>query len=299
MCQEKRFRTYLYESTAFDYCGVSYTSNDVVIASRVYSGKDVERFYMAERWMVNEKYPSVMFALAKGFENAARECDWEGMSKSAKQILEVLQMQKASIVSREEKGSTYAYKKNISRLLYSLERIVSRRSLDPGKMRKLIRFMLPDYLFEIDASGCDWMKLSENFLKKERILRNLLEVAICIVDAGREMDDRWMMAIPSEESRLKAMMNSRGNGFFRIGRKWALVYCDHGFKVDETNYDKLIPQIDGSVCADPDASSFIVLTSDFGEARRRFFYEGKTIGNFFWGVRGDRIRKSGRRHAKE
>lgn len=258
------YKKFLFEATAFDYCGCSYSDDDVEIAARGYGDDDVFRYYLSEHGHEHESI--AFFRLVNEVEKDARgngsSMTWDTVDR----LKVALMRQKRLSRSRSERFSVFCYERNLMRLLYSVARVVeaSRHSSDFSK--DFVFRVLPDELFEIDLSGCDWVVVGEDWLLGARAFRDLL-LASCRLDVAGG-DKGWALSSLKDEH----VRNLASGGSFRMlgdHEKWVMVLGDRRrMKLNRISMNSFhCPQIerDGPV----------FLTSDYSRRRERIFREGE------------------------
>lgn len=261
-----RYRRFLWEATAFDYCGSSYSDNDVRIAARGYNENDVLRLYWSEH---GHEYESVVFfELVNKLEKNLKENCGTIDSHLVDAVKVSLIRQKESVVSNSEKFSLFCYERNLFRLMYSIERCISALQCTAEAKSDIITRIVTDDLFMVDLTGCDWISVRDDWATRLKIFRDLLLVS-CHVSRFSEADD-WRISNIAD-SRLRTFI---GGGCFRLlgnSEGWRIVYANKrmvNVKCISMN-DFFSPQIGDC--------KKIFLSSDYAKRREIIFREGESL----------------------
>lgn len=259
-----QYRKFLFESTAFDYCGCSYSDEDVGIAAHGYTDDDVLRFYLSEHG--HERESMEFFRLVRDVEADARKnggsMDWNMVER----LKGALMSQKGLVRSRSERFSAFCYERNLMRLLYSVARVVefSRPSSDfPGDFAFRA---LPEDLFSIDLSECEWVSVRRDWMSEARVFRNLL-LTSCHLDYSAAADILRLSDI--EDERLRSFAD---DGNFRLLGglgKWVMVFGSRR----TTDFSRISASV--FLCPQIAGRRPMFLSHDYSRRRERIFREGE------------------------
>lgn len=265
------YRRFLCEATAFDYCGSLYSDNDVAMASDVFAENDVRRYFLSEHGQENKSIE--FFSLLCEFEKRV-VCGGGGRivcfnTVDINKVTDSLLSQKHSVVSSKERFSLYCYERNLMRLLYSVARVVEDIQCSSTDKLNFISRALPDELFMVDLSGCDWIVSNDNWSLRLKIFRNLLLVS-CYMKYSYE-SDVWEVREIKDNS-LKIFVESGNLHIIGNNKGWRLVYMNKrlgSFKSLLMN-SFLYPQIIGQ--------KVVFLSSDYSRRRTAIFRHGEKSG---------------------
>lgn len=272
------YKRFLSMATAFDYCGCSYSENDAKIAAHGYSDEDALRYYLAEHG--HERESITFFSLVTDMERNAKrngqDMAWDMVDK----VKGALMRQKGLVRSRSGRFSAFCYERNLMRLLYSVARVVEVTRCSPKFSSAFVTRTLPNELFEVDLSGCDWVIVRNDWLSGARAFRDLLLVS-CHVGVSGENNDWCLSGLKDESLRSFA----RSGNFRLLGdhEGWIMVFGDKR----RSNLSHIstcsfhCPQIEGQ--------KLVFLSSDYSRRRARIFREGEEVNGKVMTVRRGRI----------
>ena len=261
------YRRFLCEATAFDYCGSLYSDNDVATASNAFVENDVRRYFLSEHGQENKsiEYFSLLCEFEKSVVGGGKVACLDTVDK----VKDSLLSQKHSVVSSKERFSLYCYERNLMRLLYSVARVVEGLQCSSTDKSNFISRALPDELFMVDLSGCDWIVSSDNWPSRLKIFRNLLLVS-CYMKYSYE-NDGWKVH-EIKDNALKIFVESGNLHIFGNDKGWRLVFIDKRLgrlkSLSENSF--FYPQImDQKV---------VFLSSDYSKRRATIFRYGEKTG---------------------
>lgn len=260
------YRRFLCEATAFDYCGSSYSGNDVAIAADAFAENDVRRFFLSEHGQENRsiEFFSLLYEFEKNIvgENKMLQLDTIDIDK----VKDSLLRQRRSVVSSKERFSLYCYERNLMRLLYSVARVLENLQCSANDKSNFILRILPDKLFAIDLSGCDWIVCGNDVFSRLRIFRNLLLVS-CHMKFSSERGGWEVQGVKNDS--LKKFVESGNLHMFGKDKRWSLIFTNKrlgSFKCIREN-SFFCPQITGQ--------KTVFLSSDYSKRRTEIFRHGE------------------------
>ncbi len=274
-----RFRKFLSESLAFNYCGCHFTNGDVKIASEKFSKDDIIRFYFAEH-----KYMDHLIGylhLLESFEKNVLSGSEQDAIEDAKRIAKVLRSQRNAVVSPKKKFSLFSYERHVVSLLYSIVRIRESGRCRKNLARTIAHDVLGDELINVDVSKCDWIHIGTGRFSRLRRFRDFVLLSFHIEDAKDDPSGVAEYVIGTDEdARLAGVMRKRTFRFVSSRSGWTLLWSKVGFAGDFMERFSFVPQVDGvtSISDDrTDLTGIIHLSSDFSRRRREIFRRGETL----------------------
>lgn len=263
------YRKFLFESTAFDYCGYLYTDQDIEVAANGYSDDDVLRRYLSE---CGQEGKSVMFfeCLKEMEKQVIANHGVENWGR-VEEVVGVMFRQRKSVVSKTERFPYFRYEHNLVRLLYSVARIVEQLQDSSESNVEFLSRALPDDLFTLDLSSCDWIAIRDDRLTRLKHFKFLLRIS-CNMKSNSETNN--CQIVNKTKSCFSGFLNSENSRCYSRGREWMLVYGNRRL----VNFDRIstssfiVPQIMDS--------KFVFLSSNYSKRREMIFREGeKADGN--------------------
>lgn len=274
-----RFRQFLSESMAFDYCGHLFTDNDVKRASERFSMENLVGFHLVERMHINLSI--AYLHLLESFERNAMLGLMSDAKEDARRIKEALRHQRSSVLSPQKKFSPFSYERNVRQLLYSIVRIREFGRSREDFVRTVAKDVLGDELFDLDLSKCDWIHMGTDRFSRLQLFRDFVRLSFHITEAESDLPGIVAYAIGKiEDARLAGVMRKRGFRFVSERGKWTLLWSRAGFEGDFMKEFSLVPQVDGITCisdARTDLAGVVHLSSDFARRRQEIFRRGEIL----------------------
>lgn len=262
------YRRFLCTATAFDYCGASYSTNDVAIASRMFNAKDTLRLLLSEHGHESKscEFLSLLIKLEKGLAGNGEVVDWDIVNR----IKGSLQRQKDSVASSDERFSLFVYGRNLRSLLYSVARIVKLLHCSPDDKSNFMLRIMPEELLEIDLSHCYWIVTKDNWSSQLKIFRNLLMLS-CYLDYSCGKEGWQLRGI--KDSRLQMLADSCDLCLLGNDREWRMIFADRR----SVNLRKLA--LDDFFCPQIIGHKAVFFSADYSARRAAIFRRGEIFGN--------------------
>lgn len=274
-----RFRQFLSESLAFDYCGCHFMDDDVRRASKKFPREDLIGFHLVEHGYLDQSIDYLH--LLESFERNAMLGSENDAMEDAVRIKDSLRSQRNAVLSPKKKFSPFRYERNVRQLLFSVVRIRESGCCPKDLARTIVNAVLGNELFDLDVSKCDWIHAGSDWLSRLKLFRDFVLLSFHIVETGAESSGVEAYAIGKvEDARLAGVMRKRTFRFVSDGNGWNLLWVRAGFVGDFLERFSLVPQVNGITCISDDRTDLrgvVYLSSDFSSRRREIFRRGEIL----------------------
>lgn len=270
-------KQFLSKAMAFDYCGSSFTADDVKIAAEKFTKEYLIGLHLTEHKYLNQLIDYLH--LLEMFERDILRGAVSDAREGAKRIKESLHSQRNAVMSPQMRFDYFRYSQNVTQLLLSMVRIGESGCCREDTVKTIVGDLLGDELFDLDVSRYDWIHIGSDWISRLRLFRDFVLISFYIVKTDTNSVGSAKYSIGEiYNPRLSRVMKKRGFQFISNKNEWILFWSRVGVAKDFLEGAYLIPQVTDVTCITSnrtDLTGITHLSSDFAKRRREIFRHGE------------------------